>query len=148
MARFGSLQGPGSGASPARNLAADDRGTSSGGADVGSWWFGRFCGLLVIVSFRRAVCTPNALHRGLAIELHIERITPVALRRQSGEPRRQMLVRLRWGVQLHAERRQALACAYVAEPCVALVMAQLEQVLRIELTAQLFGKIGGVLRAG
>jgi hypothetical protein len=56
-----------------------------------------------------------------------------------------MLIALRWRIQLHAERRQPLTGACIGQACVALVVPQLQQVLRIEPTAEFLGKLSGVL---
>jgi hypothetical protein len=46
------------------------------------------------------VWSANAFQRELEVELHIERVTPVLLRRQSREPSRQVLVAFGWWIQL------------------------------------------------
>src|SRR5579872_2020040 len=59
-----------------------------------------------------------------------------------------MIIALGWWIQLDTEGRQALAGPDVSHPCVAVVVAKFEQILRIEATAELVCQVSGVFGAG
>ncbi len=121
--RFESLWLPRPDASRPRNFRTGDHTSRRGRAGIRSWRVGRFGRIVRTVGFRYSLWTADALHRGLAIQLHFQRIAPVALSRQSGEPRSQLVIGFRRRVQLHAERRQPHTRADIGQPRIALVVA-------------------------
>ena len=90
----------------------------------------------------------DSLPRALQVEVHVQRVSPIAFGRVVSQSSRDGGVAGRRGVQTHAERWQSLTRSHVGEACVALLMPELQQVLLVQPATQLLGEILGVFSAG
>ena len=93
--------------------------------DVGSRRLGRAGRSIRPLRIGSASRTADALQRALEIEVHVQSVATIALRRQSRESGGKLAVAVGWRIQLDAERGQPLASMRVADARIALVVAQL-----------------------
>lgn len=84
----------------------------------------------------------------MQVQFHVHHIAAVALR---GHRRRSICERwicCRWRLQPHGERRQSFAVSNVRNADITLVVPELQDVLLVQPTAEFFGEVLGVFRAG